>query len=293
MPEIARTRRLVKKHSFSYKKSYGQHFLIDERVKQKIIDACSPAKDDLVIEIGPGAGSLTKSLAELAGKVCAIEIDAKLIPLLTETLAGCENVTVINGDALKADIMGIIAGSGMKRAKVAANLPYNIATAVIAGFLQKRYPLESMTVMVQKEVAERLTASPGGKNYGSLSIFANYYCETSLVANVPVNAFVPRPGVDSAVVKLVLRSEPPVSLGSDGDEDLFFKMVRAAFSHRRKTLINCLTVGGAIKINSSKEELAEIFDTLGINAQIRGEALGLAEFAGIFGALKEGGHIYG
>jgi len=268
-----KTRQIVNKYSFRVKKGYGQHFLIDEHVKAKIINACELTKDDFVIEIGPGIGSLTEALAGRAGKVCAIEIDGGLIPILAETLADYENVEIINNDALKTDINEIIKKSGMKSVKVAANLPYNIATAVITELLGKRYPIETITVMVQKEVAERLMAGPGTKNYSSLSLFIQYYSEPFLVANVPVNSFVPRPNVDSAVVRLNVRKKPPeCAMAANGE--LLFKIIRAAFAHRRKTLVNCLA-----DENIEKDELERILCGIGLSKQIRGEAMSLEDFA--------------
>ena len=281
------TRKLAEKYSFQFKKGYGQNFLIDERVIEKMVDACGPTPDDLVIEIGPGFGCLTERLARRAGKVCAVEIDGGLIPILTETLTDCGNVEIIRGDILKTDIGGMIAGSRMKNVKVAANLPFNIATAVISELLERRYPIETITVMVQKEAAERLSARPGSKNYGSLSLLVKYYSEPFLVANVPVNCFFPRPTVDSAVMRFTVLKKPPV----DADGELLFKLIRAAFSHRRKTLVNCLLNDTDLGLSTglSRENLEALFIKIGFPKQIRGEALGLAEFAALAAALSDAG----
>ena len=271
---------IINKHSFYLKKRYGQHFLTDEHVKNKIISACNLTKDDLAIEIGPGIGSLTKSLAGCAGKVCAVEIDGSLLPILEETLAGCGNVEIIHADILKTDIGALIKKSGFKNAKVAANLPYNVATAVITSLLSMRHPIESITVMVQKEVANRLMAVPGTKDYGSLTLYTGFYSEPCLVANVPVNSFVPRPKVDSAVIRLNILKEPNASVY---DEGLFFGFIKAAFSQRRKTLVNCMLNNGVFGL--SKEELEAVLIKNGFPAQIRGEALGLRDFEMIFNAI--------
>lgn len=271
---------------FRFKKGLGQHFLIDERVRAKIIGACKPEKDDLIIEIGPGAGFLTEVLAERAGKVCAIEIDGELIPILNEAFAEYKNVEIIRTDALKADFGAIIKNSGMRRAKVATNLPYNIATAVITTLFEKRLAIESATVMVQKEVAARLCAAPGAKNYGSLSLFIQYRSEPYLVANVPVNCFTPRPRVDSAVVKLAARVTPPVPVT---DEDFFFKLIRAAFSHRRKTLVNCLSDSEIIFTGRApdKKKLEGALEAAGLPKMIRGEMMSMTDFAALCGVLYD------
>ena len=271
---------IIKNHSFLVKKRFGQNFLTDSHVINKIVGACGPSNEDLVIEIGPGLGCLTKSLAEKAGKVYAVEIDKSLFPVLNETLIGFNNVKLIQGDILKTDINNLINCSGMKNIKVAANLPYNIATAVIAALLEKRYPIETITIMVQKEAADRIMALPGTKNYGSLSLFINYYSEPYLVANVPKNCFIPRPNVDSAVVRLKVLKQPPINIT---DEKLFFNIIKTAFSQRRKTLANCLA--NSPLFNCGKDELYNIISSCGFERQIRGEAMSLRDFEHLSQAL--------
>jgi len=274
-------KQLMKDHKIYAKKSYGQHFLTDERVLDKIINACELTGDDLVIEIGPGTGALTKRLAERAGKVIAVEIDARLLPVLAQALTEHANAEVVNADILKTDVRALIQGAGYERAKIAANLPYNIAATVIVQLLTERCPAESIVVMVQKEVADRLAAPPGGKTYGSLSVLARYYCEPYLVANVPRNCFVPKPNVDSAVVRLKPLAEPPVDVS---DEAAFLKMVRAAFLWRRKTFVNCMQQGNVCAL--SKPELEDILKKNNLPRQARGEDMGIEDFARVFNAMN-------
>ena len=278
---LGATRRAFKDHSLHPKKNYGQHFLTDNRVLDKIVAACELDKNCLALEIGPGAGALTARLAAAAGRVRAVEIDAGLLPVLEAALAGFGNVEIIRGDILKTDINSIIYGAGMDRAVVAANLPYYIASAVIVRLLEGKCPAEKIVAMVQKEVAERITAKPGGKNYGSLSALAAYHSETRLIANVPRNAFWPKPAVDSAVIELNILYEPPVAVR---DERLFFKMVRSAFLWRRKTFVNCM-INGAV-FNLPKTEWEAVLRKKNLPPQIRGEDMGLNDFAAVFNAAS-------
>lgn len=266
---------VLQKYQFHFQKKFGQNFLIDPSVLERIIKAAQIGREDCVLEIGPGIGTMTQYLAENAGKVIAVEIDKALIPILEETLAPYENVTVIQGDILKTDI-GELAKkyNDNKPLKVAANLPYYITTPIIMGLFEKKVPVESITVMVQKEVAERMQAKPGAKNYGALSLAVQYYAEPKIVANVPPNCFMPRPNVGSAVVKLERYTEPPVEVE---DEEFMFALIRAAFNKRRKMLVNALAGEG--EGACSKESVAKALEEMGISEQIRGEKLSLAQFA--------------
>lgn len=266
---------VLQKYQFHFQKKYGQNFLIDTSVLERIIRAAHIDKADCVLEIGPGIGTMTQYLAESAGKVIAVEIDKALIPILEETLAPYENVTVLQGDILKTDV-GELAErcNGGKPLKVVANLPYYITTPIIMGLFEKSVPLESITVMVQKEVAERMQAGPGTKDYGALSLAVQYYAEPEIVANVPPNCFMPRPNVGSAVVKLKRFAKPPVEAA---DEKFLFMLIRAAFSQRRKMLINALAGSGEAAFSKERTEAA--LEAMGISAQIRGEKLTLSQFA--------------
>ncbi|MDE6951727.1 MAG: 16S rRNA (adenine(1518)-N(6)/adenine(1519)-N(6))-dimethyltransferase RsmA [Lachnospiraceae bacterium] len=266
---------VLQKYQFHFQKKYGQNFLIDTSVLERIIRAAHIDKADCVLEIGPGIGTMTQYLAESAGKVIAVEIDKALIPILEETLAPYENVTVLQGDILKTDV-GELAErcNGGKPLKVVANLPYYITTPIIMGLFEKSVPLESITVMVQKEVAERMQAGPGTKDYGALSLAVQYYAEPEIVANVPPNCFMPRPNVGSAVVKLKRFEKPPVEAA---DEKFLFMLIRAAFSQRRKMLINALAGSGEAAFSKERTEAA--LEAMGISAQIRGEKLTLSQFA--------------
>lgn len=265
---------VLQKYQFHFQKKYGQNFLIDTSVLERIIKAAQIGAEDCVLEIGPGIGTMTQYLAENAGKVVAVEIDKALIPILEETLAPYENITIMQGDILKTDI-GELAEkyNAGKPLKVVANLPYYITTPIIMGLFEKNVPLESITVMVQKEVAERMQAKPGGGEYGALSLAVQYYAEPEIVANVPPNCFMPRPNVGSAVVKLKRYEKPPVEVE---DEGFLFAMIRAAFNQRRKMLVNALAAGMP---ELTKEKIAEALFKLGISETIRGEKLSLAEFA--------------
>lgn len=262
---------VIQKHNFNFKKSFGQNFLIDSHVIDKIIRAAEITPEDNVLEIGPGIGTLTQYLAESAGKVAAVEIDEKLIPVLEETLAEYDNVRVINEDILKCDIDSIFGGEPFK---VVANLPYYITTPIIMGLLEGKSHFDSLTVMIQKEVADRMKAGPGTKDYGALSLAVQYYAEPYLAANVPPNCFMPRPNVGSAVIRLKRRPEPAVKVK---DEKLLFGLIRAAFMERRKTLLNA--VKNSKELDISKERVEEVLTELGIDTRIRGEALNLEQFA--------------
>ncbi len=270
------TRAIVERHNFQIKKGLGQNFLTDSHVLNKIIEAAEITKDDLVIEIGPGIGALTQPACRLAGKVVAIEIDKALIPVLKDTLDGFDNVEVINADILSFDIRPIIEKSGCSGVKVVANLPYYITTPIIMGLLESHYPIDSLTVMVQKEVAMRLKAKPSTKDYGALSLAAQYYSEPYLAANVPSNCFFPRPNVDSAVIRLKVYKEQPVITKDVG---LMFNIIRLAFSKRRKTLVNCLY--GTELTSMSKDALESLLQDCGFDPMVRGESLNLNDYAKI------------
>ncbi len=275
------TIQVLQKHDFHFQKKYGQNFLIDPHVLNKIIDAADVGRDDFVLEIGPGIGTMTQYLAERAGRVLAVEIDHNLIPILRETLAEYDNVEVRQGDILKEDIAAIAREyNAGKPIKVVANLPYYITTPIIMGLFESHVPLANVTVMVQKEVAERMRAKPGTKDYGALSLAVQYYAEPYLAANVPPNCFIPRPNVGSAVVRLTCLARPPVEVA---DERLMFRLIRASFNQRRKTLQNGLANSG--ELDFSKEEIGQAIQAVGLPPDIRGEKLGLAEFAALADAL--------
>ena len=259
---------ILQKYDFSFQKKFGQNFLIDTHVLDKIIRAADITKEDMVLEIGPGIGTMTQYLAEAAGKVVAVEIDKNLIPILTDTLHDYDNVTVINEDVLKLDVRELAREeNGGRPLKVVANLPYYITTPIIMGLFENDVPVESITVMVQKEVADRMQTGPGNKDYGALSLAVQYYAEPYIVANVPPNCFMPRPRVGSAVIRLTRHEKPPVEVK---DEKLMFDIIRASFNQRRKTLANGLN-------NSDKLSLAK--ERLGKGPGVRGESLTLEEFA--------------
>lgn len=266
---------ILKKYQFHFQKKYGQNFLIDTSVLERIIKAAQVGPADCVLEIGPGIGTMTQYLAESAGKVIAVEIDKALIPILEETLAPYENITVLQGDILKMDVRELADQyNDGKPLKVVANLPYYITTPIIMGLFEKDVPLESVTVMVQKEVAERMQAKPGTKDYGALTLAVQYYAEPRIAANVPPNCFMPRPNVGSAVVKLERYKKPPVEVE---DEKFMFTLIRAAFNQRRKMLANALSGAGDTAL--TKERVTEALGKLNISGTIRGEKLTLAEFA--------------
>ncbi|MBO4213439.1 MAG: 16S rRNA (adenine(1518)-N(6)/adenine(1519)-N(6))-dimethyltransferase RsmA [Lachnospiraceae bacterium] len=267
---------ILKKYDFNFQKKFGQNFLIDTHVLEKIMDAAEVTKDDLVIEIGPGIGTMTQYLCERAREVVAVEIDKNLIPILEDTLSAYDNVTVINEDVLKLDIKALAEErNGGKPVKVVANLPYYITTPIIMGLFESGVPLKSITIMVQKEVADRMKTGPGSKEYGALSLAVQYYSDPKIMMEVPPNCFIPRPNVGSAVIRLDKCEEPKVKVY---DEALLFRIIRASFNQRRKTLVNGLSNGG---IPVSKEELKEILVRLFDNENIRGEALNLQQFAAL------------
>ena len=273
---------VIQKYNFMFQKRFGQNFLIDTHVVDKIIRSAALTKEDMVLEIGPGIGSLTQHLAEHAGKVVAVEIDKNLIPILKETLAAYDNITIINEDILKVDINALAKEyNGGKPIKVVANLPYYITTPIIMGLFESHVPIESITVMVQKEVADRMQVGPGTKDYGALSLAVQYYAKPEIVANVPPNCFIPRPAIGSAVIKLTRFKTPPVDVK---DEALMFRLIRASFNQRRKTLINGLT--NSSELSFSKEQITEAITSLGWQATIRGESLTLEEFAKLSNQLK-------
>lgn len=273
---------VLNRYGFRFKKNFGQNFLIDGRVLDKIIAAAGVTKDDMVLEIGPGIGTMTQALCEAAGEVIAVEIDSTLIPILKEdTCKAYDNLTVINDDVLKVDLAELSRAHGGKPFKVVANLPYYITTPIIMGLFEKKVPIESITVMVQKEVAERMQAGPGTKDYGALSLAVQYYSEPYLAANVPQNCFIPRPNVDSAVIRLKAYPEPPVKAA---DEKLLFALIRAAFSQRRKTFANA--AGNSKEVPYTREQVAAGLIGIGKDAAIRGEALTLSEFAALADILS-------
>ena len=276
---------IIQKYEFMFQKKFGQNFLIDTHVLEKIISAAGITKNDCVLEIGPGIGTMTQYLAENAGHVVAVEIDRNLNPILKETLADYDNVTVINEDILRVDIKALAEEyNGGKPIKVVANLPYYITTPIIMGLFESGVPIDNITVMVQKEVADRMKEGPGSKDYGALSLAVQYYAEPEIVANVPPNCFIPRPNVGSAVIRLTRHKEMPVEVK---DPVLMFKIIRASFNQRRKTLQNGL--GNASELPYTKEQIAAAIAEMGLTPTIRGEALSLAQFAqlsDILGAMK-------
>ena len=268
---------VLQRYGFNFQKKYGQNFLIDTHVLDKIIGAAQIGPDDFVLEIGPGIGTMTQYLAEAAREVVAVEIDAKLIPILEDTLKEYDNVTVLNEDILKVDICK----NAGKPIKVVANLPYYITTPIIMGLFESEVPLESITVMVQKEVADRMQVGPGTKDYGALSLAVQYYAEPYIVANVPPNCFIPRPAVGSAVIRLTRYQEKPVKVE---DASFMFKIIRASFNQRRKTLQNGLYNSGELHI--PKEKTVAALEEMGLTPTIRGEKLSLEEFARLSDILR-------
>lgn len=274
---------VLNKYRFVFQKKYGQNFLIDTHVLDKIIRAAQIGADDFVVEIGPGIGTMTQYLAAAARQVTAIEIDKALIPILEETLEGYDNVTILNEDVLKVDIRSLVEEQNNgEPIKVVANLPYYITTPIIMGLFESDVPLESVTVMVQKEVADRMKTGPGSKDYGALSLAVQYYARPELIANVPPNCFMPRPGVGSAVIKLTRHEKPPVQVE---EEAFLFQVIRAAFNQRRKTLVNSLN--NALDIAVPKEAAAKVLEEMGLSPSIRGEALTLEQFAELGNRLWE------
>lgn len=273
----ANTIEILQKYGFRFQKKFGQNFLIDPHVLEKIVRAADISEDDCVMEIGPGIGTLTQYLARYAREVFAVEIDKNLIPILTEdTLKDWDNITVINEDCLKVDMKQLVEEhNGGKPVKVVANLPYYITTPILMELLEKHVPFESITVMVQKEVADRMQAGPGSKDYGALSLAVQYYTVPEIMANVPPNCFIPRPNVGSAVIRLKGRTEE--NRVQVQDEHLMFRLIRASFAQRRKTLMNGLR--NSQELDFSKEEIEKVIQDCGLPAAVRGEALTLEQFA--------------
>ena len=275
---------VLQKYHFNFQKKFGQNFLIDENVVEKIVRDAGVTKDDFVLEIGPGIGTMTQILCENAREVVAVEIDDKLIPILTEdTLSWYDNVTVIHEDILKLDIVKLAnERNGGKPIKVVANLPYYITTPIIMGLFESHVPLDSITIMVQKEVADRMQVGPGTKDYGALSLAVQYYAKPQILLNVPASCFMPRPNVDSAVIQLTRYEKPPVEVK---DEHLMFRLIRASFNQRRKTMTN--SVGNSPELSVSKEQMAAVLEKCGLSATVRGEALTLEQFAELANVLSE------
>lgn len=268
---------VLQKYNFNFQKKFGQNFLIDTHVLEKIISAAEISKEDFVLEIGPGIGTMTQYLCENAREVVAVEIDKNLIPILEDTLKEYDNVTVLNNDVLKVDINKLAEEKNKnKPIKVVANLPYYITTPIIMGLFESHVPIDSITIMVQKEVADRMQVGPGTKDYGALSLAVQYYAKPEIIANVPPNCFMPRPKVGSAVIRLTRHKEVPVEVL---DEKLMFRIIRASFNQRRKTLANGLKNSGELAL--SKEMIEESIKELGVPINIRGEALSLEQFASL------------
>lgn len=271
---------VLQKYDFVFQKKFGQNFLIDPRVLEKIVEAARITPQDCVLEIGPGIGTMTQYLAESAREVVAVEIDRALIPILQDTLSAYDNVTVLNQDIMKVDVGRIVEERNQGRPiKVVANLPYYITTPIIMGLLENHVPLQSITVMVQKEVAERMQVGPGTKEYGALSLAVQYYAMPEVVAHVPANCFMPRPNVDSTVIRLTRYQEPPVKAA---DEKYLFALIRASFNQRRKTLANGLLGGMGLP----REQVVAALEEMGLPASVRGEALTLEQFARLSNLLK-------
>lgn len=274
---------VIQKYNFAFQKKFGQNFLIDTHVLDKIISAAGMTKEDTVLEVGPGIGTMTQRLSQAAGQVIAVEIDTNLIPILKDTLQDCENVTVINEDILKIDIKKLAEEKGGGRpVKVVANLPYYITTPIIMGLFESGAPIDNITVMVQKEVADRMQVGPGSKDYGALSLAVQYYAEPYIVANVPPNCFMPRPNVGSAVIRLTRHTEPKIVVK---DEKFMFKLIRASFNQRRKTLQN--GINNSAELSIGKDAVVEALRKMGLSESIRGEALTLAQFAKLSDLLCE------
>lgn len=273
---------VLQKYHFNFQKKFGQNFLIDTHVLERIIEAAGITKDDFVLEIGPGIGTMTQYLCENAREVTAVEIDQNLIPILADTLSAYDNVTVINEDILKLDIVKLAKEKNAgKPIKVVANLPYYITTPIIMGLFESHVPIDSITIMVQKEVADRMQVGPGTKDYGALSLAVQYYAKPEIVANVPPNCFIPRPNVGSAVIRLDRYAEPPVQTL---DEQFMFSVIRASFNQRRKTLVNGLS--NAPGLNVSKEKIKEVLNRMELSETVRGETLTLEQFAQLADLLR-------
>ena len=280
--EPQRTIAVLQKYNFHFQKKFGQNFLIDTHVLERIISEAGVTENDFVVEIGPGIGTMTQYLCEAAGAVAAVEIDKNLIPILHDTLSEYDNVEIINEDILKVDIAALAEEkNGGKPIKVVANLPYYITTPIIMGLFESHVPIESITVMVQKEVADRMRCGPGSKDYGALSLAVQYYAKPEIVANVPPNCFMPRPNVGSAVIRLTRHEKPPVEVI---DEKLMFRLIRASFNQRRKTLVNGLK--NASDLTFTKDQIETAIKAIGQPLTIRGEALTLEQFAQLANQLK-------
>ena len=278
-----KTIEVIQKYQFAFQKRFGQNFLIDAHVLEKIVSAAGITKDDCVLEIGPGIGTMTQYLAESAGQVIAVEIDTNLLPILADTLKDYSNVKVINQDILKVDINELVKEYNNGRPiKVVANLPYYITTPIIMGLFESNVPIDNITVMVQKEVADRMQVGPGSKDYGALSLAVQYYASPYIVANVPPNCFIPRPNVGSAVIRLTRYQEPPVQVK---DPKLMFKLIRASFNQRRKTLQN--GIANSPELPYSKAQVEKALEKMGLAANVRGESLTLAEFAKLSDIISE------
>ena len=274
---------VLQKYNFAFQKRFGQNFLIDTHVLEKIIASANITKDDFVLEIGPGIGTMTQYLAEAAREVAAVEIDNTLIPILADTLKDWDNVTVINNDVLKVDLRQLaIEKNGGRPIKVVANLPYYITTPIIMGLFENKVPIDSITIMVQKEVADRMQVGPGTKDYRALSLAVQYYAKPQIVANVPPHCFMPRPKVGSAVIRLEKYEQPPVQVK---DEKLMFRIIRASFNQRRKTLVNGLK--NSQELSFTKEEIEKALTVCGLSLNVRGEALTLEQFAELANAFYD------
>ncbi|MGN1180074.1 MAG: 16S rRNA (adenine(1518)-N(6)/adenine(1519)-N(6))-dimethyltransferase RsmA [Suilimivivens sp.] len=273
---------ILQKYNFNFQKRFGQNFLIDSNILEKIVDAAEVTKDDCILEIGPGIGTMTQYLAESAKEVIAVEIDKSLIPILKETLSSYDNVTVINEDILKVDINRLVQEKNQGNPiKVVANLPYYITTPIIMGLFESHVPLKSITIMVQKEVADRMQVGPGTKDYGALSLAVQYYAKPEVIVNVSPSCFIPRPNVGSAVIRLDRYEKPPVEAD---DEAFLFAVIRASFNQRRKTLVNGLS--NAKELGISRQQAETALMQMQLSPTIRGEALTLQEFAVLSNILK-------
>ncbi len=273
---------ILKKYNFVFQKKYGQNFLIDTHVLEKIIRAASIGNDDVVLEIGPGIGTLTQYLCENARQVIAVEIDDMLIPILGETLKEYDNVKIVHNDILKIDVNEIVSEYPGSSIKVVANLPYYITTPIIMGLFESGVPIDSITIMVQKEVAERMQAKPGTKDYGALTLAVQYYADAKIMANVPPNCFMPRPAVGSAVINLVKHKEKRYDVKN---EDMLFRIIRASFNQRRKTLQN--GINNAANLPYTKQQIAEAIEKMGLPTAVRGEKLSLEQFVELSNILEE------
>ncbi len=277
------TAEIIEKYHFSFQKKFGQNFLVDSSILDRIIESAQITKEDCVLEIGPGIGTMTQRLAEEAGAVVAVEIDKNLLPVLEDTLSAYENVTVINADILKLDLNRIVKEhNGGRPVKVVANLPYYITTPIIMALFEKKVPLHSVTIMVQKEVADRMRVGPGTKDYGALSLAVQYYAKPEIVTKVPAGCFMPKPNVDSAVIRLTRYEKPPVEVE---DEAWLFAVIRASFNQRRKTLANGLANAGYLGIG--RRQVEEVLSAMGLAAAVRGETLTLEQFAELSNRLAK------